>query len=198
MTSEKTEKIDLFEAYDNSPMTIVNQILASGKFAPAPEIPVREGETPIEKELTPLIKALYTAGVKLVEEHEALTDKKEAALSDEENGKDVDAIEVMYENQIAIIADAHKALNFLFLSSMRQHLGVPPNIRMALRKDYRAVMLKDGIGSSGSHMLSISLSDLPFLIGIPPGNPIDIFSGDSCERCSIYDSCNSPLKKPRN
>jgi hypothetical protein len=201
MAPKKSGPIDLIKAYADSPMAIVNQILASGNFAQAPEIPVREGEVPIERELTPLIKALYSAGVRLLQEHDALIDKKERTLLEAGNKGSHGAINAIYEHQISTVIETYQTLNFLFLTTLKQYLGVPPGTQVALREGYQAVMLKNGFGFDGSHMLSISLNDLPSLLGfslIDPmmGIPIG-FSGMGHEGCADCLGCGiSPLEDP--
>lgn len=162
---------DLFEAQAETPLSIVNKILLSGKFTPIEE-PIEEGESVIG-ELTPFEWALNTARKKIADAHNNMM-RKMVPFDHIEAQKNM-------EN--------HNVIESLFWASIRNRLG-----EVAFKSSTIGVKSGGKIVSVNNGQDHIDL--LKSLFGVA-GNGVAVEVEHDCEHCPDYDRCDLPVKKEK-
>ncbi len=143
-------EVAMIKAYADSPLALVNQILLSGKFSPAPDKAVGENETLIG-ELTAFEKALLTAR------------NNNARIYN-------DMVETQTDDNkplIGLTQEMCDALNSLFWVSVKQRLGAPAIEcdGIGIRQDYKVVQVPDDQTGASVRVIGCSDPMLSMLLG---------------------------------
>ena len=175
MTQNSEPVIDLIAAQEQTPLAIINKYFLSGEFAPAPKKPITDKEV-ILGELTAFEKAIYSARLEVVEQHNALLvdAKKNLELHDPP------VIELFKLMKI------NKMLEMLFWMSIRKRLAASVSEKeledIGLRDEYKIVHFQKKSGD-------VAFDFIGSLISALEGN-----ASHDCANCPAYDECDLPIK----
>ncbi|MDD4902297.1 MAG: hypothetical protein PHE24_04110 [Patescibacteria group bacterium] len=179
--ARRERRMDYVGEMQGTIMARVLETMEKGVFAEAPTESVAENETTIGK-LTSYEKALYTVRNAIAKENNALAEK--ADIIDLPAAK-----KILSRNR-----QEHKILDKLFWDSVEVRIGEAAQkegLIIGIRSGYEVVSFNPLEGLSNLLGLLEALSG-PLEMHNPPSS-----YSHNCAKCSAYDDCTLPFKKPR-